>query len=675
LEKYLIIWILLGLILSIFLGYYLYYYKVKQPTKINLLLAIIRSFVFFLIGLLLINPSIPEEVLFSQKTKLSVLVDNSSSIKYFKKDSLINHILEGLKNDKKLNKKFNIDYYSFGNKFQLSDTFNFNDNQTDISIPLKKITRIQKNRNSPIVLISDGNQTIGNDYLYTKIKEPVFPIVIGDTSKYKDVKISQINVNRYSFINNKFPVETILQYDGVQPVRLRYSIENNGKIIYTKIIKFTEKNNSRILKTFIKASQEGLNVYKSKIQYLENEKNKANNYKNFSVEVNNKQSKILIVSSFYHPDLGALKKAIERDKQRKVNIEIIKSKKHQINDYQLIILYQPDEKFNLLLKQLNSNKLSFMLITGSKTDWSFINNESLGITKKNINQLENYSASFNNSFFTFSQKNIGFENFPPLLDYFGELNIMIPHQTLLFQNINGYSSQRPLLVTANENNQKKIFLFGEGIWKWRSSSFQKKNSFINFDKFIGSIVQYASNKKIRDRLDIDIKPSYNINSKILISAFYIDENFQFDNRATLLFTVLNKNTKEKKILPFSLSDSSYQLYLNSLDSGKYEYTVSVNEQDISKKGNFVVNDFLVEEQFTSANSNKLGLLAKKTKGELYFEDNYNLLMDKLVNDDQFQIEQKSKQISSNLINKTWMMLVIVTLLSIEWIIRKYIGKV
>ena len=674
-EKYLIIWILLGLILSIFLGYYLYYYKVKQPTKINLLLAIIRSFVFFLIGLLLINPSIPEEVLFSQKTKLSVLVDNSSSIKYFKKDSLINHILEGLKNDKKLNKKFNIDYYSFGNKFQLSDTFNFNDNQTDISIPLKKISKIQKNRNSPIVLISDGNQTIGNDYLYTKIKEPVFPIVIGDTSKYKDVKISQINVNRYSFINNKFPVETILQYDGVQPVRLRYSIENNGKIIYTKIIKFTEKNNSRILKTFIKASQEGLNVYKSKIQYLENEKNKANNYKNFSVEVNNKQSKILIVSSFYHPDLGALKKAIERDKQRKVNIEIIKSKKHQINDYQLIILYQPDEKFNLLLKQLNSNKLSFMLITGSKTDWSFINNESLGITKKNINQLENYSASFNNSFFTFSQKNIGFENFPPLLDYFGELNIMIPHQTLLFQNINGYSSQRPLLVTANENNQKKIFLFGEGIWKWRSSSFQKKNSFINFDKFIGSIVQYASNKKIRDRLDIDIKPSYNINSKILISAFYIDENFQFDNRATLLFTVLNKNTKEKKILPFSLSDSSYQLYLNSLDSGKYEYTVSVNEQDISKKGNFVVNDFLVEEQFTSANSNKLGLLAKKTKGELYFEDNYNLLMDKLVNDDQFQIEQKSKQISSNLINKTWMMLVIVTLLSIEWIIRKYIGKV
>lgn len=674
-EKYLIIWILLGLLLSSFFGYYLYYYKVKRPTKVNLLLAIIRSLALFLIVLLLINPTISEKKLFPQKTKLSVLVDNSSSIRYFKKDSLVSYILEDLKNDQKLNKKFNIDYYSFGNKFQLNDTFNFDENQTDISIPLKRISRIKKNTTNPILLISDGNQTLGNDYQYIKIKEPIFPIVIGDTSKYKDVKISQINVNRYSFINNKFPVETILQYDGDHPVSLRYTIEKNGKIIFNKRVNFTKTNNSRILKTFIKSTEEGPNLFKSKIQALKNEKNRTNNFKNFSVEVNNKQSKILIVSSFYHPDLGALKKAIESDKQRKVKIKIIDNENIKNTDYQTIILYQPNEKFNILLNQLNSEKISFVLITGSKTDWSFINSKSLGINKKNINQLENYSATFNTRFLTFYQKNIGFENFPPLLDYFGELTISIPHQSLLFQNINGFSSQKPLLITTNEHKHKKIFLFGEGLWKWRSSSFQKNNSFQYFDKFIGSIIQYTTNKKIGDRLDLDIKPSYNINSKILISAFYVDQNYQFDNRATLLFTIVNKDTNEKSILPFSLFDSSYQLYLNSLNSGKYEYTLSVEGQNISKKGSFVVNDFFVEEQFTSANSNKLDLLAKKTKGELYFEDNYNLLVDKLVNDNRFNIKQKSKEISTSLIDKTWMIFFVVFLLSLEWFIRKYFGKV
>ena len=205
----------------------------------------------------------------------------------------------------------------------MNDTFSFDENQTDISIPLKRISRIQKNTTNPILLISDGNQTLGNDYQYVKIKEPVFPIVVGDTSTYKDVKISQINVNRYSFINNKFPVETILQYDGVHPVSLRYTIEKNGRVVFNKRVNFTKTNNSRILKTFIKATEEGPNLFKSKIQALENEKNTTNNSKNFSVEVINKQSEIAVVSSFYHPDLGALKKAIESDKQRKVKIKII----------------------------------------------------------------------------------------------------------------------------------------------------------------------------------------------------------------------------------------------------------------------------------------------------------------------------------------------------------------
>ena len=674
-NQYLIIWILFFLVLSSLFGYFLYYYRVKQPAKINLLLAIIRSLVFFLVLILLVNPSITRKVLSSQKTKLSVLVDNSSSIKFFKKDSLITHILGSLKNDKKLNDNFKINYYSFGSSFKLIDTFSFDEYQTDISVPLERISKLQNNTIHPIILISDGNQTIGNDYQYTSINDPVFPIVVGDTSMNNDVRISQINVNRYSFINNKFPIETILQYEGIKPVKLRYSIENNGKVIFSKLLNFSEKNNSQILRNYIKATQEGLNLFKSKIEYLKNEKNIVNNSKIFQVDVINKQSQILIVSSFYHPDLGALKKAIESDKQRKVSIKIIGNDDIQINDYQLIVLYQPTKEFDSLLNQLNSNKSSFFMITGSKTDWSYINNKSLGINKKYINQLEKYTPVFNTSFLTFSQKNIGFENYPPLSDYFGEVLISIPHQTLLFQNINGYLSQMPLLINSNENNQKKVFLFGEGIWKWRSSSFQTYNTFKYFDRFIGNIILYASNNKIRDRLDIDIKSSYNINSEISINAFYVDENYQFDNRATLLFTLLNKNTNQKRTLPFSLSNASYQLNLSSLDPGKYEYIISVDGQNISKKGKFVVNDFFVEKQFTRANSDKLDLLAKKTKGELYFEDNYNLLVDRLVNDKKFEIQNRSIEIISNPINFRWIMILLIFLLSIEWLIRKYMGKV
>lgn len=674
-EKYSAIWFFIAFVLSGSLGYYQYYYRVKKLTKVSFLLVIIRSLVFFLLMLVLLNPSITKESIINQKAKLSVLVDNSSSITFFKKDSLVHAILQNFKTHKKLNKRFDINYYSFGNLFQQSDSFSFDENQTDISMPLERISKIQKNASNTIVLLSDGNQTIGNDYQYTSIKDPVFPVVIGDTTKYQDVKIAQINVNRYSFINNQFPVESILQYEGTQTIKLRYSLENNGKIIFSERINFSEKNNSHILKTFIKASKEGTNFFTSKIEYLENEKNVVNNSKNFSVEVIDKQSEILIVSSFYHPDLGALKKAIESDKQRKVTIRIVDNKNIQLNNYQLVVLYQPNNKFNIIIDQLNSNKSSFMLITGSKTDWLFLNNKSLGINKKNINQLENYSARFYNGFLNFSQKNIGFENLPPMIDYYGETTVSIPHQTLLYQSIKGFSSQNPLLATANHNNQKKVFLFGEGLWKWRSSSFLKNDSFQYFDEFIGNLVQYASNKKIRNRLDLDINSFYNANSSIQIGAFYVDENYQFDDRATILFTIKNKNSKKKQTFPFSLSGSSYQLELTSLEAGEYEYTIEVDGRNISKKGTFKVNEFLVEEQFTNANSYKLELLAQKTAGKLYFEDKYRLVIDDLTNDTRFSTIQKSKKTIDKLVNWQWLMLLIIGLLSLEWFIRKYIGKI
>ena len=75
-----------------------------------------------------------------------------------------------------------------------------------------------------------------------------------------------------------------------------------------------------------------------------------------------------------------------------------------------------------------------------------------------------------------------------------------------------------------------------------------------------------------------------------------------------------------KILPFSLSGNSYQLKLNSLEFGDYEYLVTVEGQNISKKGIFKVNKFKVEEQFTKANSGKAFYSSLQGLGEFIFKD-------------------------------------------------------
>jgi len=625
--------------------------------------------------LLFINPTIDRKQFIIQKSKLSVLVDNSTSIKFFQKDTLVQSIIDDFKTHSELNERFDINYYSFGDKFQLNDSLQFNESQTNIADPLNKVNKVLKNDSNAIVLITDGNQTVGNDYEYSSIKNPVFPLVVGDTTQYEDVKISQLNVNRYSFINNQFPVEIFLQYEGNQSLKLRYTIENKGKIIYSKLISFSPQKNSQRIEASIKATQEGSNFYKAKIEYLENEKNKTNNLKNFSVEVIDKQTEVLILSSFYHPDLGALKKSIESDQQRKVSIRTLSKNNIKLNDFQLVILYQPNNEFKEIINELTTRKANYFLISGSKTDWNFVNNQNIGIRKNYLNQDENYTASFNAGFLNFSQKDIGFDNFPPLVNKYGETSISIPHQTLFFQNINGFTSQEPLLATSNVNNHKKVFLMGEGLWKWRSTSYLNSNSFQDFDEFIGNLVQFASSKKVRNRIDVNIKSIYNANARIQVGAFYVDENYQFDDRATLLFTTINKETKEKKVIPFSLTNNSYQLELTVLESGDYEYSVDVEGQNITKKGVFKINQFEIEQQFANANKEKLQRLSNKSEGVLYFENQETSLIDQLLTDKRFVSIQKSVNTKEELINWKWLLAIIVFLLSSEWLTRKYFGKI
>ena len=51
------------------------------------------------------------------------------------------------------------------------------------------------------------------------------------------------------------------------------------------------------------------------------------------------------------------------------------------------------------------------------------------------------------------------------------------------------------------------------------------------------------------------------------------------------------------------------------------------------------------------------------------------VFDDLINDNRFSTIQKSKKIIDELVNWQWLMLLIIGLLSLEWFIRKYIGKI
>jgi len=669
------LYIVIALLISLFVAYFQYFYKAKNTAKVTISLFFLKALSLFLLLLLLINPIIKTTTYQNTKPTLSVLVDHSKSIEFFNEAVSVKDIVNQLKTNNSLNDKFALENFGFGDNLQVTDSVFFNANETNIYKAINGLDNLNKRKNAPIILITDGNQTIGNDYEFISSNKKIYPIVVGDTTIYKDLKITQVNVNKYSYIKNKFPVEVILNYQGKESITTKFSIFNGAKIVFTKNITFSKEVNSKIITTNLTSTKEGLNYYTASLQKIENEKNTQNNTKNFSVEVIDEQTKVLIVTAVLHPDIGAIKKAIESNKQRTVDVFLIDKFKNQINDYQLVVIYNPNNKFNDLLNQIKQNNSNFILVTGTNTDWNFLNKQQLGFSKKHINQIENYGANYNSSFLTFLQKDIGFDQFAPLEDKFGEVIFSKDHQNLLTQKINGIQTEQPLLSLLDVNNQKISILFGEGIWKWRASSFLNTNSFQEFDQFIGNLVQFTASNKKRSRLEVNTDNLYPANSNINISAFYTDKNYKFDARASIEITITNTATKEVKKLPLSLINNSYQVSVDNLISGDYIFSVEVLGQNIKKYGKFKISDYQIEEQFTSANKNKLQKLASKTGGKLYYKNQIESLIQHLIEDKTYFTTQKSIEKEQNLIDWKWILFLVVVLFTAEWFIRKYFGKI
>jgi len=670
-----ILYIVLAIILAFSLAFFQYFYKTKHRNKRNILLAILRFLAIFALLLLLINPKIKSQQLIEILPTLNVVIDNSSSIAYTKQQNKIIELIGKLKNNAIINKKFNVNYYALTDDLYQQDSFSFDNSKTNILKALQTLTSFNKETIAPTILVTDGNQTYGSTYEFYKSNQQLYPVAVGDTLNYDDLKVNQINVNSYTSLNNKFPVEVFLEYDGNEIIKKLLTIKQQNTVVFKKQVEFSSQDNSHNIFFHLPANVVGMQNYKCTVSTLKNEKNIINNTKNFSVEVIDEQAKILIVSAINHPDISMLKRSIESNKQRKVTIENNLSNSYKINDYQLVILYQPTKEFTKIFSAINNSSINLFVITGTQTDWDFLNTVQQFFTKNKISKNENYSAIFNPSYDEFITEDIGFSNFHPLEDYFGDVNFSVPHKTILYQSISSYSTENPLLATFTGNDRRGAVLLGENSWKWRMFTNAEQQSFERFDNFFNKLIQYLSSNKRSNQLEITYKPFVYNNSDIIIGAQFFDATYTFDNSASLLLTITNKTTKEIKKLPFTLKNNAFEVVLSSLDPGTYNFTVTVDKHMVSKSGNFTVSQYDIEQQFVTANTKDLKKIASASNGNFFHINETDKLFADILSDKRNATVQKRTEKIVSLIEWKWLLSFIILFFSLEWFIRKYRGLI
>ena len=667
------LFLLLSVIIAAGLSFYQYLYKVKNQSKLYWFLAFLRFVSLFSIFLLLINPIISRKINEIKKAPLPIVVDNSKSISELKATKEAAELYLKIVKNKAITEKYDVQLFSFDDEFKSLEQLDFKGNQSHIDGVAKNLKQLYRSTKYPVVLFTDGNQTMGNDYVFSfQENTSVLPVVLGDTTTVFDLKINQINVNKYAFLKNKFPVEVFLQYNGNQTISTTFAIQNGSQTVYKQSVTFSKDKKAQSISVLLNADKVGIAKYKAVISSNVKEKNTVNNAKNFAVEVIDQRSEIALISAINHPDLGVLKRSIETNQQRKVSIlkpDEVKS----LQNYNILVLYQPTASFKAIFEQNKAAQINTFVITGTATDFNFLNQVQSDLLFKMSAQKEDYLATYESNFNLFSQANIGFENFPPLEHNFGTISIKSNVNTLLSARIRNVQLQNPLLTFTENGSKRNAYLLGENIWKWRLENNLNKKSFEDFDLFTDKIIQFLVTNASKKNLNVTYESFYNSGENIEIIAEYFNKNYEFDDKAQLTIQVVNSKTKAAKKYDLLKATNSFKVNLDGLEAGNYTFKVTEKQSNSSFSGSFEVLDFEIEKQFVNPDKNRLEQLASNTNGTVFYPNQIEKLIQSLIENDNYIPTQKETIKKTPLIDWIWLLVLVVLSLATEWFVRKYNG--
>ncbi|WP_297869452.1 hypothetical protein [uncultured Flavobacterium sp.] len=668
-----ILLLILSVIIAAGLSFYQYLYKVKNQSKLNWFLAFLRFITLFSIFLLLINPIISRKITEIKKTPLPIVVDNSKSISELKATKEASELYLKIAENKAISEKYDVQLFSFAEEFQSLEKLDFKGNQSHLDGVAKNLKQLYRNTNYPVVLFTDGNQTMGNDYVFSfQENTSVFPVVLGDTTSVLDLKINQINVNKYAFLKNKFPVEVFLQYNGNETITSNFSIQSGNQTVHKQTVTFSKDKKAQSVTILLNADKVGIAKYKAVISSNIKEKNTVNNTKNFAVEIIDQRSEIALVSAINHPDLGALKRSIETNQQRKVSI-IKPNEIKSLQDFNVLILYQPTTAFKSIFDQNKVAQINTFVITGTATDFNFLNQVQDDLNFKMSTSKEDYLATFESNFNLFAQSNIGFENFPPLEHSFGVITAKNNVNTLLSARVRNVPVQNPILTFTENGSKREAYLLGENIWKWRLENHLNKKSFEDFDLFADKIIQFLVSNASKKNLNVTYESFYNSGESIEITTEYFNKNYEFDEKAQLTIQVTNSKTKATKKYDLLKATNSYKVNLDGLEAGNYTFKVTEKQSNTNFSASFEVLDFEIEKQFVNPDKNRLEQLATNTSGKAYYPNQIENLIQSLIANEKYIPTQKESINKLPLIDWIWLLILAITALSFEWFIRKYNG--
>ncbi len=529
-----------------------------------------------------------------------------------------------------------------------------------------------------VVLSSDGINNRGQNptTVAERLGIPVYTVALGDTTPRRDAALRNIRHNRIAYLGNSFPVEITIDVHRLKGRTARLTIaDGRGKNVAQHQVAYDDDDFSSTMTFSIPAEAKGLQKYVVRLSLVEGEVEPTNNVQTLYVDVIDGRRKVVIVGNAPHPDLAALKQAVESNPNYEAEVMLADNGKLKVeNDVSLAILHNLPSATHQIPKELEN--LPQVFVIGCQTDLPRFNalHTGLEIVSK-VKKSSEVTAVYNDRFSHFNfdaTDGEAIEQLPPLDAPFGEGKASVSLQSLLTARLGSIDTRQPLVAAMAQGRQHKVFVWGEGLWKWRLADYLNNSSHEHFDRLVSQIVNFTAVTDQRERFIVETERHYSDNDNIVVGAQLYNDAYEPFNTPDATFSLMGDSVKGD--FNFSRDGDGYSLALGRLPEGLYRYTAKTqyNGETLTTEGSFAVEALHLEQANLTADHALLRSISAITGGKMYYPDQLDELRDELTS---LKPVIYTHTRFSELLNLPWVLILIVLLLGAEWVLRKYHGEI
>ena len=653
-------------------------FKKSKLWKFALFLRFIGS---FLLILLLFSPVISYQEHITVKPKLLIYRDESLSCDSSsqKVKTIIDSLLKRKYTDKVEIKSFKFAKEVYNENLPSVLSSRFVSRIDEVTSHLLQQTKDESV--AAAILISDGifNQGKLPGFIQGSNKLPVLTVGIGDSSQYPDLSIQTLIGNEFVYKQNKFVLESSLKSIKISNNPVSVIVKENGRIVHQENW-IPQKQNDWVKMNFdIAPSQLGWVRYSVEIKSAIQEMNYTNNSKSIWVQVVDEKKKIHLVFSKPHPDIKAIKVALESKVQNDLQVYSGLNGVRNGGDVYVFHGFPSTKKELEVIKGCIQKQIPF---------WVFIdNNQGFGALELALNQTLNLNfvqfqevtASFSLNFGAFSleQDDRKWKSFGAINSPLMKLNLPSNFQAQLIQKWNGIATDFPLMGIVEMGQQRSAWFFGTGIWRWRMNEQRVHQDASTFDDWVSKNILWlaASGQKQKElKLSIQNRELFLGESYPILLTHYDQAGLPTTNGKVKLYLI--DSSMKKRELSLVKSMGYYKTNFLASVNGQLKLRAELADKPETFDEVLVnVSKTNIETSNRVANFANLRILASKFSGSFYGENE----LDKLLKQLDSNSLNSERMIIQN-VNLTFMqifkvLLLIVVFFSGEWFLRKWLGKI